>query len=234
MRAARTLPGVLGPFDSHAVEKALRLREQDAGSEVVAVAVTSSTNVLGGLRDALAMGADAAILVVDPAIDDADLLGRSRVLAALMLREAADICLYCPWSGDIDGTLLWAAAAERMGLPMLSQARSLEVSNAVATTERQTETGDITMSAPLPCLIEVAETINKARRPTMAGRLAAKRKPISLLRLDELGLRADGLRATSIRSLARVTPTRMPIVIDNQQEAADQILAFIKGRGLLS
>ena len=233
-RAARTLPGVLGPFDAHAVEEALRRRGESGEGEVVVVAMAASTDVLGGLRDALAMGADSAVLVADPAIDDVDLQGRSKVLATLLSKQQADLYLCCPWSGDIDGTLLWASVAAHMGLPMLSQVRSLDLSDRLAKAGRQTEWGDAMMSAGLPCMIELTEAINKARRPTMPGRVAAKRKPISLLSFGDMGLAEDGLRATSILSLTRVSPSRQPVVVNHQDDAPQQILSFIKARGLLS
>ena len=233
-RSARTLSGVLGPYDAHALEEALCLREQGIAQELVAFAIAASSDVLGGLREALSMGADRAILVADPLVEHLDVLGLSRIVAALLAREAADLGLYCPWSGDIDGTLLWTATAERLGRPVLCQARRLNIVGTSVETERQTEIGDVTLSAELPCLVEVAETINKARRATIKGRAAAKAKPLAVLNLSQLGLATPVGASTSILSIAFPKPTRNPIRIDGTEDAASRIVAFLNERSLLS
>lgn len=232
-RSGRTLPGVLGASDAHAIEAALQLREAGVAHEIVAVAVAASSEVLGGLREALAMGINGAVLVADDGIEAADLSGRSRILAAALQRLGGDAFLYCPWTGDVDGSLLWAATAERMRLPALFQASRVAIADGHATTERQTEAGDVTMTAPLPCLIEVSETLNRARRSTMQGRIDAKRKSLSLLMLADLGLDPAPRATTRIVAVDRPAPRRTPEVIDDPRTAAAQIAGFLVDRGLI-
>src|SRR5208282_3785331 len=154
--------------------------------EVVTVSVAPA-EALGAIREALALGAHRGVMLSDPALAGADLRTLTHALAALLAREPADLYLTCSWSGDIDGTLLWVGAAELLKLPALTQSRSLQFANNEVVTARQTEDGDVTLAAPLPCLVEVTETVNKPRYPTIKGKAAAKSKPITVLRLSDLG-----------------------------------------------
>ena len=163
-----------------------------------------------------------------------DVLAVSRALAALLTRERADVYLTCSWSGDIDGTILWVAAAERLRLPVLTQARSLHIANREAVTTRQSEAGDVTMAAALPCMVEVTETINKPRYPTIKGKLAAKSKPITMLRLVDLGLSVADARSSSILvKLSPLAQRRRPIVVDDQDRAPQRIVEFLEARNLI-
>lgn len=232
-RAGRVGPAVLGPADAHAVEAALQLVERHGPGEIV-IAAVAPAECLGTVREALALGAHRGVLLSDPLLEHADLLAVSRALAALLRREAADLYLACPWSGDIDGTLLWAATAERMGLPVLSQARSMTLADGTMTIERQIEAGDLTVSASLPTLVDITETVNKPRYPTLKGRQAAKSKQVDILRLADLGVTPD-LVAPGIKIMALRPPParRWPVVIDDADRAPAEIMAFLEARDLL-
>jgi electron transfer flavoprotein beta subunit len=233
-RAGRVGPAVLGPADAHAVEAALQLVERQGKGEIV-IAAVAPAECLGAVREALALGAHRGVLLSDPLLDRADLLAMSRALAALLRREAADLYLACPWSGDIDGSLLWAATAERLDLPVLGQARTMTVADDTVTIERQIEAGDLTLAAPLPCLVDITETINKPRYPTLKGRQAAKSKRIDILRLADLGIAPDMVvPGTEIVAQRPPPARRRPRVIDDPDTAPDEILAFLDARGLLS
>ena len=96
------------------------------------------------------MGADRAVLVSDEGAAGSDLVATSRVLAKALERESADLVLFGQQSSDSDGAVLWAAVAERLRLPMVSQASELEVGDGKATVKRQTEFGYDRIEAPLP------------------------------------------------------------------------------------
>ncbi len=235
-RGGRVAPSVPRPFDGHAVEEALKVIEHIGRGEVVVVAVTTA-EALGAVRAMLALGAQRAVMLCDPALDGGDILAVSRALAALLAREPADLYLTCSWSGDVDGTMLWVATAERLGLPVLTQARSLRVADDGAITQRQTESGDLVMTAWLPCMIEVTDTINKSRYPTIKGSQAARRKPIEMLRLADLGLAPDRVGSagagTRIVELAAPPARRPPLVIHEAENAAEMIVAFLDDRKLI-
>jgi len=119
-------------------------------------------------------------------------------------------------------------------LPVLTQARSLNIADEEAITVRQSEAGDVTMAAALPCMVEVTETINNPRYPTIKGKLAAKSKPITMLRLADLGLPVTAAASGSnLVKLSQVPQRRRPIVIDNQDRAPQQIVEFLEARNLI-
>lgn len=236
-RAARTLASVLPPFDCHAVEEALRLREKGIAKEIVVVSV-GSTEGLGGVKEALALGADRAVMLAAPELEGSDLLATSRALAALLRHEGADLYLSCPWSGDSDGTLLWAMTAERLGLPMIGQLRSLAIEDGKAKGERQAESGDYSLVAPLPCLVEVSENINKARYVTMKGRQAARAKPVKLVSLADIGLTPESIGSAGsgsrVLAINNAPATRETVLIDGDAQAPAKVLAFLEAKGLLA
>src|ERR1043166_552441 len=128
--------GALNRFDANAVEEALRLRGA-SDTEVVAVSL-GPQKALDSLRKALAMGADRAVLVSDDAAAGSDLVATSRVLAAALEKQEADLVLFGQQASDADGAVLWSAVAERLGRPVVSQAMELSVDGASPPVKRQT------------------------------------------------------------------------------------------------
>src|SRR3954449_5058461 len=117
-RLDRSGESALNHFDANAVEEALRLKG-DSETEVVAVSL-GPQKALDSLRKALAMGADRAVLVSDDAAAGSDLVATSRLLAAALEKENADLVLFGQQASDADGAVLWAAVAERLGRPGVS------------------------------------------------------------------------------------------------------------------
>src|ERR1700745_4075743 len=111
MRLDRTGPGDLNSVDRYAIEAAVRLKEANAGSEVVAVSM-GPEGAAESLRTALALGADRAVLVSDPAAVGSDLLATGKVLARVLEREGPDLTLFGQQSTDGGGGLLWAVIAD--------------------------------------------------------------------------------------------------------------------------
>src|SRR6266704_4854783 len=124
-RLDRSGEGALNHFDANAVEEALRLKG-DSDTEVVAVSL-GPQRALDSLRKALAMGADRAVLVSDDAAAGSDLVATSRALAKALERESADLVLFGQQASDSDGAVLWAAVAERLRRPVVSQAAELSL-----------------------------------------------------------------------------------------------------------
>src|SRR5205814_3051032 len=138
-RLDRSGESALNPFDANAVEEALRLKG-DSDTEVVVVSL-GPQKALDSLRKALAMGADRAVLVSDDAAAGSDLVATSRLLAAALERQEADLVLFGQQAADADGAVLWAAVAERLARPVISQAMELSVDGGSVRVKRQTEVG---------------------------------------------------------------------------------------------
>jgi electron transfer flavoprotein beta subunit len=133
------------------------------------------------------MGADRSILVSDDALAGADLLGTAKVLAGVLAKESPDLILFGQQSADGDGACLWAAVAERLRQPTISQVSELTIEGGAVTGKRQTEFGYDTIRAPLPAVVAVADSINTPRYPSLKGIMGAKKKPQETLSAADVG-----------------------------------------------
>jgi electron transfer flavoprotein beta subunit len=222
-RAGRIGPGTLGPVDARAVEAAIRLREA-FGGEVVAAAI-APPDVMGAVREAIAIGADRGVLLADPQIDTADLIERGRVAAALLTHLGADIGVFGPWPGDVDGTILWSAAGAVLGWPVLPQARSLQI-----------EEGEIVVSrlaTPPPCLIEITEGLPAARRASLKSRQTARSKPLQLLTLNDIACSPPTPSKTAFEGRRPAPGRAQPIVLADPEAAPAAVITFLRERGLV-
>lgn len=226
----------MNPFDANAVEEALRIKEAAGEGEVVLVSM-GPERAAEALRKGLAMGADRAVLVSDEAAAGSDLLATSAVLARALERESPDLVLFGQQASDSDGAVLWAAVAERLRLPLVSQAAELEVVGGKATVKRQTEFGYERIEVPLPAVVAVSDAINEPRYPSLKGIMGAKKKPQEVLSLGELGLAPEeageaGSR-TEVYALSEPPPRGESVRIEDDGTAAEKIVAFLAERKLL-
>src|SRR5437763_11510980 len=197
-RLDRSGEGSLNHFDANAVEEALRLKG-DSDSEVVVVSM-GPAKAADSLRKALAMGADRAVLIDDDAAAGSDLVATSAVLAKALERESPDIVLFGQQAADADGAVLWAAVADRLRRPVVSQAAELTLGDGSLRVKRQTEFGYDVIDAPLPAVVAVSDAINEPRYPSLKGIMGAKKKPQELASAGELGLDGDRLGEAGSRT----------------------------------
>ena len=235
-RLDRSGEAALNAFDVNAVEEALRVKEAQGDGEVVVVSLGPAA-ALDSLRKALAMGADRAVLVSDDAAAGSDLVATGRLLAAALSRESADLVLFGQQSSDSDGAVLWAAVAERLRLPVVSQASELEVADGTATVKRQTEFGYDRIAAPLPAVIAVSDAINEPRYPSLKGIMGAKSKPQETVSAADLGLDAAAVgeagSQTEVLDLASPPPRGESRKIEDDGSGAQQIVDFLAERKLV-
>jgi electron transfer flavoprotein beta subunit len=176
----------ISDWDTYPVEEALKLKEAAGEGEVVIVSM-GPERAMDALRKALAMGADRVVLVSDATLAGSDLLGTARALAGALEQEAADLVLFGQQSADGGGACLWAAVAERLRRPVVSQVSELSVEAGSLTGKRQTEYGYDTIRAPLPAVVAVADSINTPRYPSLKGIMGAKKKPQDTLDAGAVG-----------------------------------------------
>ena len=236
-RLDRSGAATLNPFDTHALEEALRVKESTGDGEVVAV-LMGPAKAADSLRKALAIGADRALHVADDVLAGSDLVATTRVLAKVLEREGADLVLMGQQGADSDGAVLWSALAEALRLPVVSQAASLELADGKVKAKRQTEYGYDVIEAPLPCIVAVSDAINEPRYPSLKGIMGAKKKPQEALAAADLGLSTgdvgeEGSR-TEVYALAE-PPSRGESrrIEDDGGTAADQIVQFLSEKKLL-
>jgi electron transfer flavoprotein beta subunit len=234
-RLDRSGEGALNHFDANAVEEALRLKG-DSDTEVVAISL-GPQKALDSLRKALAMGADRAVLVSDDAAAGSDLVATSRLLAAALEREEADLVLFGQQASDADGAVLWAAVAERLGRPVVSQAMELAVDGGSVRVKRQTEFGYDTLEAPLPAVVAVSDAINEPRYPSLKGIMGAKKKPQDVLSLAELGVDAGEVgeagSRTTVLALGDPPARGDSRKIEDDGNAAQAIVDFLAEKRLV-
>jgi electron transfer flavoprotein beta subunit len=234
-RLDRSGEGALNHFDANAVEEALRLKG-DSESEVVVVSL-GPEKAADSLRKALAMGADRAILVTDPAAAGSDLVATSKILAKALERESADIVLFGQQASDADGAVLWAAVAEHLRRPVVSQAAELTVDGGSLRVKRQTEFGYDVIEAPLPAVVAVSDAINEPRYPSLKGIMGAKKKPFDTLSLADLGVDAgdagEAGSKTEVIALSEPPSRGDARKIEDDGSAAQQIVDFLTEKRLV-
>jgi electron transfer flavoprotein beta subunit len=230
-RLDRSGEGALNPFDANAVEEALRLKDAGGEGEIVLVSM-GPTKAQDALRKALAMGADRAVLVSDEGAAGADLVATSAALAKALERESADLILFGQQANDSDGAVLWAAVADRLRLPVVSQAAEVTHADGKVTVKRQTEFGYDVIEAPLPAVIAVSDAINEPRYPSLKGIMGAKSKPQETVTLSELG--ADGLESrTEVYALNDPPARGDSRKIEDDGNAAQAVLDFLAEKRLV-
>lgn len=235
-RLDRSGEGALNPFDVNAVEEALRIKEASGEGEVVLVSL-GPVSALEAMRKALAMGADRSLLVSDEAAAGSDLVGTSRALGAALGRESADLVLFGQQASDSDGAVLWAAVADQLRLPLISQAAELTVGDGKVRVKRQTEFGYDVIEASLPAVVAVSDAINVPRYPSLKGIMGAKRKPQETLSLADLGLSADEVgeaaARTEVYAIKEPPPRGESRRIEGDGNAAQAILDFLVEKKLV-
>ncbi len=223
---------ILDEADSYGVEMALQLVAAAGEGEVTLVSVTADGEV-SGLRSALAMGADSATLVSDPATAGSDALGTAKILAAAIGRvEGVDLVLSAVEApAGYTGTLP-AQLAELLGINSATFAKHVEVADGTLKVQRQTEAGYDEVTTTLPALVSVTAGVVEPRYPSFKGTMAAKNKPVDQVTLADLGLEPNQVGWEGARQqITDVTPAREreagEKVVD-EGDAHEKIVAFLE------
>ena len=200
----------INPFDEIALEEALRIKERKGG-DVVLVSL-GPDRVQSALRTGLAMGADSAVHVRDPAFDAADSLATARGLAAAIRTLAPfDLVLTGQQGVGGDHSQIPGLLAELLDLPQVTVAVKVEVQEGKATVEREIEAARETWETSLPAVISAQKGLNEPRYASLKGIMAAKKKPLEVKDAAALGL-DPGALAPKTRVLAMELPPARPPV----------------------
>ena len=188
---------VVSPYDEYALEEALRIRDSRGGGEVVVVSA-GGDGAQASLRQGLAMGADRALLIKDARYDRADGLARARALAAVARSEKPDVILLGKYGVGADENQTGAMLAELLDLPHAGGISALDLADGRFTARREIEGAVEIMEGTLPAVLTADKGLNDPRYPSLKGIMAAKKKPLEVKTLEELGLDpsdlAEGLR----------------------------------------
>jgi electron transfer flavoprotein beta subunit len=234
-RLDRSGEGAINPFDTHAVEEALKVKEAQGG-EVVVVSM-GPQRAQDSVRKALAMGADSALLITDETAAGSDLVATTNILAAALEPEGADLVIFGQQAGDSDGAVLWAAVADKLRRPVISQVAELTLSDGKVTGKRQTEFGYDTIEAPLPAIVAVSDAINEPRYPSLKGIMGARSKPQRSVTVSELGVDTAGVgeagSKTVVQGLNDPPPRGDTVKIEDDGSAPEKIVEYLEEKKLL-
>jgi len=218
--------GALDPGDEYGVEAGLQIADAQGGE--VTVVSMGPEPATAAVRKALSMGAHKAVLITDDSLRGSDALATSRVLAAAIKRQEFDLVIAGVESTDGYTGTLPMAVAEILGVPSVTFARKLEVSDRTVKIERQTALGYDTVECPLPAVVTVTAGATEPRYPTLKGIMQAKQKPVDKLSLSDLGLSGDEVAPTQRVEAVNDAPEKGPgEVIEDPEEGVTKAVEFL-------
>jgi len=234
------LPVRLGDWDKCAVEEAVRIKEGGAEVKVTAVAI-GSAKLKDTIKEALAIGADEAVILTDRAFAGSDEAGTARTLAGVMAKLGeVDLILMGEGSADDHSGQVPSRLAELLGLPQVTYVRELEVlEGGCLRGVRDLEEALEIVEVGLPAVVSVTGEINTPRLPALTAILKAARKPTTAWGPADLGLAPDevGAAASAVAVLSNLAPAqqRKEVVLEGSaDEMVDELLKALEREGVLA
>ncbi|MGB9499759.1 MAG: electron transfer flavoprotein subunit beta/FixA family protein [Dissulfuribacterales bacterium] len=197
---------IVNSYDEYAVEEAIRLKEKNGG-EVVVVSV-GGDKTHEALRYCLAMGADRAVLIQDPAMEHTDNLGCAVAMAKLISQMEYDL-VFCGKEAVDDGAAqVPSMLAEKLNLPQANVLTALEIADGRATATKEIDGGSEVLEMQLPAVFSAQKGLNEVRYASLPGIMKAKRKELKVVSLADLELSAEDVAAKSELVVAELPPAR--------------------------
>ncbi|MHA6764367.1 electron transfer flavoprotein subunit beta/FixA family protein [Streptacidiphilus sp. PAMC 29251] len=225
-----SVDGLLSELDEYGVEQALKIAEASGDAEVTVLTV-GPDDAKDALRKALSMGADKAVHVNDDDIHGTDVIGTSAILAKAIEQTGFDLVVCGMASTDGTMGVIPALLAERLGVPQVTLLSEVSVENGTVKGRRDGDTATELLEASLPAVISVTDQSGEARYPSFKGIMAAKKKPVQALDLDDLGIEADqvglGGSWTAVES-ATARPARTAgTIVKDEGEGGKALAEFL-------
>jgi electron transfer flavoprotein beta subunit len=227
-----SLDGLINELDEYAIEEGLKIAEAHGGE--VTILSMGPGKASESVRKALSMGADKAVQVTDDGLAGSDALGTSAALAAALQLVGFDLAVFGSESTDARTGVVPAMVAERLGVPQLTLASKVDISGSDVTIRRVTDDGYAVVTGSLPAVVSVVEKINEPRYPTFKGIMAAKKKPVQVLALAELGDAAGeaglGQAATRVEDFAARPPRSAGVIVKDEGDGGAKAAGFLAER----
>ncbi|MFH0840253.1 MAG: electron transfer flavoprotein subunit beta/FixA family protein [Candidatus Omnitrophota bacterium] len=199
---------IINPFDTYAIEEAVRLKEKFGGK--VIVLTMGPPQAQQALREAISLGADEAILLSDRAFAGSDTLATSYALASGIKKIGSfDIILCGKQASDGDTAQVGTGISTHLDIPQVTYVKKIEeITNGKARVERMVEEGYEIIEIPLPCLMTVVKEINEPRLPSLKGKMKANKAEITTWTSQDLGLEPSrvGLNGSPTKVVKIFTP----------------------------
>ena len=212
----------ISDFDRNALEEGLRIKEKQGGTVIAITLGTSTAN--DALREALNMGVDDAYLIDVGDMKEPDARVTADLLAAAVKSAGAfDLVICGEASVDMYAAQVGPRVAERLGIPLVSHARSVSVNGNVVTAERDLEEAYETVEASMPFVLTVTKEINEPRIPKITMVIKASKKTAKVLNARELGIPlASSVKV--LKALAPVTERKREIIGGKTGEVTESLV----------
>ena len=232
------VPKKINDLDKNAIEEAMKIKES-LGWKAYAISIGPESAKMA-LREALAMGLDEAYLISDELITDISTQGTALVLAkAIEAAGGADLVLCGEVSLDSFSGQVGPRLAELLGIPCITCVRKLEIRDGSVVAERALEDRYEELRAPLPAVITVTREINTPRIPSIMAIMKAKKKPLKILKAQDIGLSSEEIEPLRSYGLLSVTAPaverkKIEITGENVDEIAEKLVEALEKEGVIS
>jgi electron transfer flavoprotein beta subunit len=239
-RLDRSGERTLNPYDTHAIEAAMAIREGGVVEVEEIVAVTMGPEgAVRALHKAVSLGADRSLHLCDDALAGSDVAATGYALAQALRREQPDLVLLGQQSDDGECYTVGAIVADHLQMPSLTQVIKLDIDDGKLRCERQAEYGYDTVEVDFPAVISVGDAINEPRYPSLKAIMGAKKKPLDTLTVGDLEIEVArvGGEGSAAHWTGAKEPPKKPagqIIEDEDTDATvAQIIAWLDERKLI-
>jgi electron transfer flavoprotein beta subunit len=231
----------LNPFDTHAIEAAMQIREGGAVDVEEIVAVTMGPeSAVRALHKAVSLGADRSVHLTDEALAGSDVVATGYALAQALKAESPDLVLLGQQSDDGECYTIGAVVADHLQMPSLTQVIKIDVSEGSLRCERQAEYGYDTVDVQLPAVISVGDAINEPRYPSLKAIMGAKKKQLDTKSTGDVDIDTsrvgEGGSKTAVLSINPPPAKQAGEIIEDEDtdETVQKIVAWLEERKLLA
>lgn len=224
---------VLDEIGERTLEVALKVLDADPDTQITVLSM-GPDSIQPTLRKALAMGAADAVQITDEQLLGADLVLTAQVLAAALRRHEYDLILAGNMSTDGSAGMLPVMLAELLSLPAATSLSKISIADGVLSGTRELEGATAKVSTPLPAIASITEALPDARFPNFKGIMAAKKKPIEVLSLADLGVEAlpDDTARSIMLSVTQRPPREPGTIMNDDGQAGAALVEFLAKNNL--
>ncbi len=230
----------LNPFDTHAIEAAMQLKEGgDLQIDEVVAVTMGPESAVRALHKAVSLGADRSVHLTDESLAGSDVAATGYALAQVLKKEKPDLVLLGQQSDDGECYTIGAVVADHLEMPSLTQVIKMDVADGKLRLERQAEYGYDTVEVELPAVISVGDAINEPRYPSLKAIMGAKKKPLDTNAASDVEIEADrvGEQGSRTAVLAINPPPQKEageiIEDEDTNETVEKLVSWLEERKLI-
>ena len=232
------IENIINPFDTYAIEEAVRLKEKHGGK--VTVITMGPPQADAALREAISLGADEAVLLSDRAFAGADTWATANTLAkAISKLDKTDLIICGRQTIDGDTGQVGPEMSEMLNIPFVAYVSKIEeIKQAYLRVSRMVEDGHEVIETTLPAVITVAKEINVPRLPSLRGIMKSKSAAITTWGIKELGVDVNmvGLAGSSTQVIKIFFPQRVSkaeVLTGDAAAQVDKLIEKLKAANLI-